>query len=126
MNINIISRGKGKSAVAAAAYRAGEVIKNEYDGEVHDYSKKKGVVHTQLFLPVDAPDFYDRAELWNSVEKIEKAKNAQLAREVRVALPNELSLEQNINLVHEYVRDNFVCHGMVVDFSIHDKGDSNG
>ena len=126
MNINIISRGKGKSAVAAAAYRAGETIKNEYDGQIHDYSKKKGIVHTEMFLPEYAPDeMADRATLWNAVEKIEKAKNAQLAREVRLALPNVFSLEQNIDLVHEYVRDNFVYHGMVADICIHDKGDGN-
>ena len=127
MNINIISRGKGKSAVAAAAYRAGEIIKNEYDGSVHDYSQKKGIVHSEIILHgANTPDeYFDRATLWNAVEKIEKAKNAQLAREVRLALPAELSLEQNIKLVQEYVKENFVHHGMLVDICIHDKGDGN-
>jgi len=125
MNINIISRGKGKSAVGAAAYRAGTLIKNEYDGQIHDYSRKEGVVFTELFFPVDAPDSDDRAALWNAVEKIEKAKNAQLAREVRLALPAEFTLEQNINLVHEYVKHNFVMEGMCADICIHDKLDGN-
>ena len=126
MNINIISRGKSKSAVAAAAYRAGEKITNDYDGIEHDYTKKKGVVHTEIMLPENAPlDFTDRATLWNAVEKIEKNKNAQLCREVRLALPKELTLEQNINLVNEYVKHNFVNRGMVADICYHDKQDGN-
>ena len=126
MNINIISRGKGKSAVGAAAYRAGEQIKNEYDGQTHDYTKKTGIVYTEMFLPINAPDEYgERSILWNAVEKIEKNKNAQLSREVRLALPAEFTLEQNIKLVHEYIRDNFVYHGMCADICIHDKADGN-
>ena len=126
MNINIISRGKSKSAVAAAAYRAGEQIKNDYDGEVHDYTAKKGVTYTEIILPNNAPiEFRNRATLWNAVEKIEKNSNAQLAREIRVALPKEFDREQNINLVHEYVRHNFVRRGMVADICYHDKQDGN-
>ena len=94
-SIKIISRGKGKSAVAAAAYRAGEKLTNGFDGETHDYTHKGGVVHTEILLPGHAPaDFSDRAVLWNAVEKIEKAKNAQLAREIEIALPRELTREQ--------------------------------
>ncbi|MCL2816643.1 MAG: MobA/MobL family protein [Oscillospiraceae bacterium] len=126
MNISIVSRGKGHSAVAAAAYRAGDIIKNDYDGQTHDYTRKKGIVYTEMLLSSNAPDDYgNRATLWNSVEKIEKNKNAQLAREVRLALPAEFTIEQNINLVHEYIRDNFVYHGMIADICIHDKGDGN-
>jgi len=126
MNINIISRGKGKSAVAAAAYRAGELIKNEHDGELHDYTKKKGIAFTEIMLPDHAPsEFYNRAVLWNAVEKSERAKNAQLCREVRLALPAEFNLEQNAFIVHEYVRDNFVSRGMCADICIHDKQDGN-
>ena len=126
MNINIISRGKGKSAVAAAAYRAGESIKNEYDGQVHDYTSKKGIVHAEILLPENAPvEYLNRSELWNAVEKIEKAKNAQLSREVRLALPKVFSLEQNIDIVHEYVQQNFVSKGMCADICIHDRGDGN-
>ena len=87
-SIKITSRGKGKSAVAAAAYRAAEKITNEYDGVTHDYTRKGGVVHTEILLPDNAPaEYQDRAVLWNAVEKIEKAKNAQLAREIELALP---------------------------------------
>ena len=87
-NIGIVSRGKGKSAVAAAAYRSGEKITNEWDGMTHDYTRKRGVVHTEILLPPHAPpSFSDRAALWNSVELYEKAGNAQLAREIDAALP---------------------------------------
>jgi ATP-dependent exoDNAse (exonuclease V) alpha subunit len=125
-SIKIISRGKGKSAVAAAAYRAGETITNEYDGITHDYTRKGGVIHTEIMLPDHAPDEYaDRAVLWNAVEKIEKAKNAQLAREIEIALPAELTQEKNIELVRDYVSHNFVEAGMCADICIHDKGDGN-
>jgi len=89
-NIGIVSRGKGKSAVAAAAYRSGEKLTNEWDGMTHDYTRKGGVVHTEIMLPPHAPpSFSDRSTLWNSVELYEKAGNAQLAREIDAALPIE-------------------------------------
>lgn len=125
-SIKIISRGKGKSAVAAAAYRSGEKLTNNYDGITHDYTKKGGIVHTEILLPSHAPpDFANRSVLWNSVEKIEKSKNSQLAREIEIAIPKELSREQQISLVREYVKDNFVSVGMCADFAIHDKADGN-
>lgn len=125
-SIKIISRGKGRSAVAAAAYRAGEKITNEYDGTIHDYTRKGGVVHTEILLPDHAPaGFTDRAVLWNAVEKTEKAKNAQLAREIELALPVELTREQNISLVREYVNRHFVAAGMCADICIHDKNGGN-
>lgn len=125
-SIKIISRGKGKSAVAAAAYRAGEKITNEFDGETHDYTRKGGIVHTEVLLPDHAPAaFSDRAVLWNEVEKIEKAKNAQLAREIELALPRELTREQGISLVRAYVKAQFVNAGMCADFAIHDTGGGN-
>ena len=87
-HVQVISRGKGKSAVAAAAYRAGENIKNEYDGEIHDYTRKGGVLHAEIILPDHAPwEYHDRSTLWNAVEKIEKSGNSQLARELDIALP---------------------------------------
>lgn len=125
-NIKIISRGRGKSAVAAAAYRSGETLTNEYDGVTHDYTRKGGVVHTEILLPAHAPTAYaDRAVLWNAVEKTEKAKNAQLAREIELALPRELTREQGISLVREYVKAQFVGAGMCADIAIHDKLDGN-
>ena len=125
-SIKIVSRGKGKSAVAAAAYRSGETLTNNYDGVTHDFTRKGGIVHTEILLPPHAPpDFADRSALWNSVEKIEKAKNSQLAREIEIALPVELDREKQIQLVREYVKENFVSVGMCADFAIHDKQDGN-
>jgi len=119
-SIKIISRGRGKSAVAAAAYRAGEKINNDYDGQTHDYTRKGGIAHSEIMLPDNAPaEYQNRAILWNAVEKIEKAKNSQLAREIEIALPVELNYMQNLNLVRDYVRKNFVEQGMCADFSIH-------
>ena len=124
--IKIISRGSGKSAVAAAAYRAAEKIISEYDGRVNNYMCKSGVVHTEILLPDNAPiEYADRAVLWNAVEQIEKAKNSQLAREIEVALPRELSREQNILLVQNYVKQNFVGKGMCADVCVHDTGNGN-
>jgi len=126
LSIKIISRGKGKSAVAASAYRSAEKITNEYDGMIHDYTKKGGVTHTEILLPDHAPKkYFDRSTLWNAVEKIEKNKNSQLAREIELALPAELSSEQNLSLVREYVNQNFVSVGMCADICIHDKKDGN-
>ena len=125
-NIGIVSRGKGKSAVAAAAYRSGEKITNEWDGMTHDYTRKRGVVHTEILLPPHAPpSFSDRATLWNSVELYEKTGNAQLAREIDAALPIELSREEQIRLVREYCSSQFVSRGMCVDFAIHDTDSGN-
>ena len=125
-SIKVISRGKGKSAVAAAAYRAGEKITNEFDGMTHDYTHKGGIVHTEILLPNQAPaEYADRAVLWNEVEKVEKAKNAQLAREIEIALPRELTREQSISLVREYVKRHFVAAGMCADVCLHDTGGGN-
>ena len=126
LSIKIISRGKGKSAVAAASYRSGEKIKNEYDGIVHDFTRKGGIAHTEILLPQNAPqEFSDRGTLWNSVEKIEKSKNSQLAREIEIALPKELNREKQIELVREYENENFVKVGMCADIALHDKNDGN-
>ena len=126
LSIKIISRGRGKSAVAAAAYRAGEIIKNDYNGIVSDYTRKAGIIDTAILLPPHAPpEYQNRTVLWNAVEKIEKAKNSQLAREITVALPVELTLSQNKQLLHEYVKSNFVDAGMIADVCIHDTGQGN-
>ena len=112
--------------MAAAAYRSGEKLVNEWDGMTHDYTRKGGVVHTEIMLPSHAPpEFQDRSTLWNSVEQIEKSSTAQLAREIEVALPVELSRAEQLALVRSFVKDNFVDAGMCADFAIHDKGTGN-
>ena len=128
-NISIISRGKGKSAVASAAYISCEKLTNEWDGVTHDYHNKKGLEHKEIFLPENAPkEFLDRSILWNSVELNEKAINAQLARNFIIALPKELSLEENKDLIREFIQENFVSKGMIADLAIHqgnDEGNGN-
>ena len=94
--VSIIKRSEGRSAVAAAAYRSGTKLTNEWDGLTHDYTRKGGVVHAEIMLPAHAPpEFADRSTLWNSVEQIEKARDSQLAREIEAALPCELSGEHH-------------------------------
>jgi hypothetical protein len=125
-SIKIISRGRGRSAVAAAAYRAGEKIINKYDGQIHDYTRRGGIVHTEIMLPGQVPVKYkNRSVLWNAVEEKEGNRNSQLAREVQLALPVELSMEQNTSLVREYVQKYFVAKGMCADICIHSTGDGN-
>ena len=121
-NISMISRGKSKSAVASAAYISCEKIKNEWDGEVHDYHNKKGLLHSEIFLPENVPiALKDRTTLWNSVELNEKASNAQLARNFIIALPKELSFEENKKLITDFIQENFVSKGMIADLAIHDR-----
>jgi hypothetical protein len=126
LHIGIITRGIGKSTVAAASYRSGEKLTNNYDGRTFDYPRKSRVVYKEIILPNNVPrEYYDRSTLWNSVEKIEKAKNAQLAREVEVSLPAELTREQNISFLRKYVQEQFVDKGMCADVCVHDSTDGN-
>ena len=121
-SITMVSRGKGKSAVAGAAYISCEKLTNEWDGITHDYHNKKGLLHSEIFLPANAPnEFSDRSTLWNSVELNEKAINAQLARNFIIALPKELSLEENKALITDFIQENFVSKGMIADLAIHDE-----
>ena len=107
--------------MGAAAYRRGQKLTNEYDGLTHDYTRKGGVVHTEILLPELAPPEYaDRSTLWNAVEKVEKARNSQLAREIEISLPNELSRAENIELARRFVQETFVSKGMCADICIHD------
>jgi ATP-dependent exoDNAse (exonuclease V) alpha subunit len=112
--------------VAAAAYRAAKKIFDRRTGLTHDFTKKGGVVHSEIMLPDHAPrDFADRAILWNAVEQAERQKNAQTAREVELALPAELPRAEQIALAREYVQHNFVDKGMCADLCVHDKKDGN-
>ncbi|MCL1802164.1 MAG: MobA/MobL family protein [Eubacteriaceae bacterium] len=119
-SVKVISRSSGRSSVAAAAYRSGDRLTNERDGRSHDYSRRTGVVHEEVMLPDGAPEAYaDRSTLWNAVEAIEKQRNSRLAREVVIALPNELGNEEKIAFVQNYVRENFVKRGMCADIAVH-------
>lgn len=126
LSVKVISRGKGKSAIGAAAYRSGEKIENAYDGVVHDYTRKRGIIHTQILLPPQAPaEYYNRSILWNAVEKVEKAKNSQLARDIEISLPRELPFSRQKQLVIGFVSQAFVNEGMCADICFHDKLDGN-
>ncbi len=117
---SIISRSQGRSAIASAAYRSGEKLADEKQGLVHDYSKKQDVVYSEIFLPEHAPEsFKDRQTLWNTVERFEKRKDAQLAREFTISLPRELTIEQNKALITEFVTKEFVAKGMIADVCFH-------
>ena len=127
-SVNIISRGKGKSAVASAAYISGEKIKNEWDGVTHDYTRKEKVLVKNIILPDHIPkEFNDRSTLWNKVEMAEKNSNAQLARQFIIGLPKELTLSENKNLVERFIKENLTLQGMIVDYAIHDESqEKNG
>lgn len=125
-NVKVVSRGKGASAVAKAAYISGEKIKNSYDGKTHDYRRKNEVVHKEILLPSHAPPkFRERSALWNAVELAETRKNSQTAKHIDAALPVEISRDEQIDLVRNCCRQCFVSRGMCADFAIHDKGDGN-
>ncbi|WP_165773597.1 MobA/MobL family protein [Zooshikella ganghwensis] len=104
-HVKVISRSSGRSSTGAAAYRAAESIQDKRTGIVHDYTRKKGVSYSQILAPTHAPHWaYDRAQLWNEVEHIEKRKDAQLCREVEVALPRELNEKQMRQLIRDYAQ----------------------
>ena len=119
-HVEQIKRSEGRTAVASAAYRAGERLHNLWDGQTHDYTHKSGVVLAEILLPEHAPErFLDRSTLWNEVEQVEKRSDAQLAYSFDIALQNELSMEENIELAREFVQKYFVSDGMIADLAIH-------
>ena len=128
-SISMISRGKGKSAVASATYISCEKLTNQWDGVTHDYHNKKGILHSEIFLPKGIPiELKNRFTLWNNVELNEKASNAQLARSFIISLQPSLSLEENKALIKEFIYENFTSKGMIVDLAIHngnDEGNNN-
>ena len=122
-----IKRSKGQSAVACAAYRSGEKLLSDYYGEVSDYTRKRGIVCTEILLPAYAPPEYsERQTLWNAVEKAELHPKAQLAYSFDIALQNEFSIEENIALARQFLLENFVSRGIICDFAVHlsDRKDS--
>ena len=117
----VVSRGTGRSAVAASAYLSCTNILNDYDGVRHDYTRKKGLVWREVFLPEFAPpEWKDRGILWNAVEEAEKTKDSRLAREFVPALPVELTPAQWQELLTDFIQDSFVAEGMCADVAIHD------
>ena len=116
----VIGRGSGRSAVAAAAYRAASRLHDERLGRDHDFTNKAGVVHSEVMLPEGTPEYLrDREALWNEVEAVEKRKDAQLAREVEFAIPREMTQSQGVALTREFVQREFVERGMVADLNVH-------
>lgn len=124
--IKIISRSTGRTATSASAYRSATKVVDDETGETFDYTRKGGVAFSEILLCNNAPTKYaDRQTLWNAVQEIEKNKNAQLCREMEVALPKELSRKEQIALVRKYINKNFVEQGMCADWALHDKSDGN-
>ena len=122
----MISRGTGRSVVAAAAYASCSKIYNDYDGMMHDYTRKHGCVYSEIFLPSNAPpEWQDRTELWNAVEAAEKAKDSRLARELIVALPVEIGLDEWKAILKDFISKQCVNKGMCADVSIHDTDGHN-
>ena len=126
LEAKVVSRGTGRSAVAASAYLSCSRLYNDYDGIQHDYTRKQGLAWQQVFLPEYAPqEWQNREKLWNAVEEVEAAKDSRLAREFVVALPIELSREQQIELLQDFIREQFVSDGMCADAAIHDTDGHN-
>ena len=126
LEAKVVSRGAGRSAVAASAYLSCSRLYNDYDGIQHDYTRKQGLAWQQVFLPEYAPqEWQDREKLWNAVEEVETAKDSRLAREFVMALPIELSREQQIELLQDFIREQFVSDGMCADAAIHDTDGHN-
>ena len=116
----VIGRSTGRSAVAAAAYRSASELLDEQLGRTHDYTAKAGVVHSEIMLPDGAPArWLDRATLWNEVEPRERQRNSQLARDVEISLPRELTRAEAVALAQDFVREQFVSRGMVADLNVH-------
>ena len=126
LEAKVVSRGAGRAAVAASAYLSCSRLYNDYDGIQHDYTKKQGLVWQEVFLPAMAPpEWKDREQLWNAVEEVETSKDSRLAREFVVALPIELNRENQIELLQEFIREQFVSDGMCADAAIHDTDGHN-
>ncbi len=126
MQAKVVSRGSGRSAVAASAYMSCSRMYNDYDGIQHDYTRKHGLIYQEVMLPPMAPsEWNDREQLWNAVEETEKTKDSRLAREFVVALPVELDKDSNISLLQDFIKKNFVDMGMCADFAIHDTDGHN-
>ena len=128
-SVKQVSRGKGQTVVNSAAYISGQKLYNDYYGQVHDYTRKSGVMFTEILKPDYVPERLSDREtltLWNEVERAEKGKRAQLAYSFDIALQNELTLEENIQLAREFCQEQFVARGMIVDLAVHEGKSKDG
>ena len=120
LSVGIISRGQGKSVMAAAAYRAGQCLTDDRTGRVHDYTRKQGVEWSGIAAPPDSPEWAgDRQALWDQVEQTEKRVNSRTAREFQLSLPHELDFKQRRELVNAFVGKEFTAKGMIADIAMH-------
>ena len=120
LSAKIVSRKEGRSVVAAAAYRSGEVLHDQHVGQTFDYRRKAGIEHTEILAPNESPHWiHDREALWNAVERVERRKDAQLAREIEIGLPVELTRERQVELLRDFTERTFVSTGMVADIALH-------
>ena len=119
-DIEIVSRGKGRSVIVAAAYQSGETLFSQYTGTWESGDHEERIVHKEILLPPNAPrEYADQQTLWNAVDASEDSPNAQTARRLIIALPKELTLEQNIELIRLYCQTTFVDKGMIADIAVH-------
>lgn len=124
-HVNAITKHSGRSVVAKSAYISGTKLESQRDGITYDYTRKKGIVYNEIMLCKNAPmEYKERSILWNAVDIVENG-NGQPAKEIDIAIPKELNREEQIQLIKEYVRDNFIKEGRCVEFAIHDKNDGN-
>lgn len=127
LSSKIVSRGKNQRIVASSAYRAGERLYDKRYSTYHDYTRKCDVVYNAVMVPEHAGAWaHDRETLWNTVEAIETRSNSQLAREIQLSMPRELSREENIELARSFVQGQFVSRGMVADMAFHEPKASDG
>lgn len=121
LETKVVSRGAGRSVIAAAAYASCSRLYNDYDGLTHDYTRKQGCLYSEVFLPQYAPEEWkDRQVLWEAVESVEKTKDSRLARELVVALPSDLSLDDWKGMLERFIREQGTDLGMCADVNIHD------
>lgn len=126
LSVKTISRASGRSATAAAAYRSAEKIVDERTGELHDYTRKQGVEHSEIVLPKHAPDWAnERNALWNAAEQAETRKNSTVAREFEIAIPKDLNPEQSRELVRDFTQQLVEKHGFAAEYSIHNDHEKN-
>ena len=123
LSVQMISRSDGRSAVACAAYRSGQTLIDERYGKTHNYEPRRGILHSAILTPEHAPEWMrDREQLWNAAEKVEKRKDAQVAREIEIALPHQLAQAERIQLVEDFIKGELLPRGFVVDYAIHAPG----